>query len=87
MVPIILVDNDLFFIHQSDISLPQLTDTPSGLLTSPIPNNRQAISVGESTVPSMPSKSLGDEKPSRPDTSGLSDDDALQARLDALRRN
>jgi len=65
----------------------QLTDAPTGLtaISSPL-TNRQPVALGETLGGSHPS--AGTEKPSGENTAGagLSDEDALQARLDALRR-
>jgi charged multivesicular body protein 2A len=61
----------------------QLTDAPTGLgsMVSPLTTNRMPVALGESSGgPAPPS---GGE-PSG--SGGVSDEDALQARLDALRR-
>lgn len=64
----------------------KLTEAPSGSLTTPLTNARQAVAVGgEMEGPTPFSKSAGDDK-AAPSGAGLSDEDALQARLDALRR-
>ncbi|RDB24193.1 Charged multivesicular body protein 2a 2 [Hypsizygus marmoreus] len=66
----------------------QLTDAPTGLaaLSSPL-TNRQPVALGESHGQHGHSPRLGDEKPAGDSTgAGMSDEDALQARLDALRR-
>ncbi|KAF8892708.1 Snf7-domain-containing protein [Infundibulicybe gibba] len=64
----------------------QLSDAPTGItsVTSPLVN-RQPVALGESAGSNLPRP--GDDK-SGADTpgGGLSDEDALQARLDALRR-
>lgn len=65
----------------------QLTDAPTGIanLSSPL-INRQPVALGEGSGPHVPRS--GDDK-SGGDSSGgggMSDEDALQARLDALRR-
>jgi len=59
----------------------QLTEAPTGLgaISSPMAEGRRAIAIGE---PAGPSQS--DERPVA--DAGTSDEDALQARLDALRR-
>lgn len=55
----------------------QLTEAPVGLgaISSQATESRRAVAIGESAAPPPPH---GDE--------GISDEDALQARLDALRR-
>jgi len=65
----------------------QLTDAPSGLaVTSSLTEPRQAVALGEASGPAHgPAggrNNSGDDGPG----GGLSDEDALQARLDALRR-
>ncbi|EIN07599.1 Snf7-domain-containing protein [Punctularia strigosozonata HHB-11173 SS5] len=59
----------------------QLTDAPTGVgaVASPLTERRQAVAMGESAVP--PASQRNDVP-----GGGLSDEDALQARLDALRR-
>lgn len=58
-------------------------DTPSGLAAVSTPvASRQAVALGETSGPSHPS----DSGPGGGDTGGTPDEDALQARLDALRR-
>ena len=59
-------------------------DTPSGLVTVSTPAaSRQAVALGETAGPSHPS----DTGSGGGDTGGgTPDEDALQARLDALRR-
>ncbi|KAH8117157.1 vacuolar sorting protein DID4 [Phellopilus nigrolimitatus] len=65
----------------------QLVEAPSGSLTSPFANTRQAVAIGESEGPVSSGKGTGEEKQSGAGEGGvLSDEDALQARLDALRR-
>jgi len=60
----------------------QLTDAPTGIATASSLANRQPIALGESSGQSLqPTLGNGDSGPG-----GLSDDDTLQARLDALRR-
>lgn len=55
----------------------QLTDAPTGLaISSPLTEPRQAVPMGEGGVPHTSGDSGG----------GANDEDALQARLDALRR-
>jgi len=69
----------------------QLTDAPVGLsaISSPLLNSKQPVALGELTGPATLSRS-GDDKSSGDGSSsgggGMSDEDALQARLDALRR-
>jgi len=64
----------------------QLTDAPTGLAVSTPMASRQPVALGESAGPAA-SQGSGD-KPAGNDgpSGGLSDEDALQARLDALRR-
>jgi len=65
----------------------QLTDAPTGLATvTSLLTNRQPVALGESGV--LPPR-LGDEKTNADGSSGhgVSDEDVLQARLDALRRS
>ncbi|KAH7908022.1 vacuolar sorting protein DID4 [Hygrophoropsis aurantiaca] len=59
----------------------QLTDAPTGLgaISSTLPNSRQPIALGETVGPPHNDDRSGGE-------GGISDEDALQARLDALRR-
>lgn len=66
------------------IPFPQLVEAPSSsLYSSPLANTKQAVAIGgEAEGPSAPGRSGGEDLGG----SGLSDDDALQARLDALRR-
>lgn len=64
-------------------SLLQLMDTPSGLATVSTPmTSRQAVALGETSGPPNPS----DPGSGGGNTGGTPDEDALQARLDALRR-
>lgn len=70
------------------IALLKLTDAPTGLakLSSEL-SSRQPVALGDGPTPHTPRS--GDDKPSNGSGSGgaaLSDEDALQARLDALRR-
>jgi len=61
----------------------QLTDAPTGIATSTSPlTSQQPIALGESHGPSY----SGNDKSPGGSTRGPSDEDALQARLDALRR-
>jgi len=60
----------------------KLMDTPSGLAVSTPTVSRQAVALGETSVPSHPSNSGSGGG----DTGATPDEDALQARLDALRR-
>jgi len=69
----------------------QLAEAPSGTLTSPLTNARQPVAIGESDGPPPLNKGLGEDKGPGHGASGgggaaASDEDALQARLDALRR-
>ncbi|EJD05664.1 vacuolar sorting protein DID4 [Fomitiporia mediterranea MF3/22] len=66
----------------------QLVEAPAGSLTSPLANTRQAVALGESDGPAFPSGKGGSEDKGTGGGGGggLSDEDALQARLDALRR-
>jgi charged multivesicular body protein 2A len=71
----------------ADIYATQLTDAPVGLTTVSSPlTSRQPVALGETSGTSHPpaggDKPAGDGKAS----GGLSDEDLLQARLDALRR-
>ncbi|KAJ7109116.1 SNF7 family protein [Mycena epipterygia] len=67
----------------------QLTDAPTGLAQSAQLANRQPVALGESSGPAPPRRGVdknsgggGDGGPS----GGMNDEDALQARLDALRK-
>lgn len=61
----------------------KLIDTPGGLVSTSTPMAaRQAVALGETSAPSHPS----DSGSGGGDTGGTPDEDALQARLDALRR-
>jgi len=66
----------------------QLAEAPTGIaLTSPLTDSRQAVALGDPSGPSHPP--AGGSSGSGNDGGGgaaLSDEDALQARLDALRR-
>jgi len=68
----------------------QLTDAPTGLAVASNPlANRQAVAIGEAAGPPSTSRPSGGEQGG--DSSGgggvgMSDEDALQARLDALRK-
>jgi charged multivesicular body protein 2A len=65
---------DTFFALVTDPFRLQLTDAPTGLaMSSPLTESRQAVAIGEGGA-------SGDHG------GGTSDEDALQARLDALRR-
>ncbi|KAJ7764495.1 vacuolar sorting protein DID4 [Mycena maculata] len=68
----------------------QLTDAPTGLATSAQLANRQPVALGETAGPSPPLRGGADDKGSGGGdggpSGGMSDEDALQARLDALRR-
>jgi len=62
----------------------QLVEAPSGsLYASPLASTKQAVAVGETSVQASAGKGAGEDLGG---LGGLSDDDALQARLDALRR-
>ncbi|KAL5529379.1 hypothetical protein ACEPAG_5364 [Sanghuangporus baumii] len=67
----------------------QLVEAPSSSLAAPVANTRQPVAIGESEVDAL-SSSRGDLDNKGTGNSGggggLSDEDALQARLDALRR-
>ncbi|KDQ12266.1 hypothetical protein BOTBODRAFT_56843 [Botryobasidium botryosum FD-172 SS1] len=71
-----------------------LTETPTGLLSEPVANPRQAVAIGEAEGPAIPSRgptgggALGGSTSNLGGASkpGISDEDALQARLDNLRR-
>ena len=67
----------------------QLTDAPIGLgtMSSPLTSSRQPVALGESAGTPHPPPA-GNDKAGGDGTSGggMSDEDALQARLDALRR-
>ncbi|KAJ6455869.1 vacuolar sorting protein DID4 [Mycena sanguinolenta] len=62
----------------------KLGDTPTGLATTSI-KERQPVALGESSGPSPPAGG-GDKSGGGGIDFGASDEDALQARLDALRR-
>jgi charged multivesicular body protein 2A len=63
----------------------QLTDAPTGIATSSSPlTNRQPVALGEGSGPHGPG--FSGDKSGGDGGGGLSDEDALQARLDALRR-
>jgi len=64
--------------------LQQLTDAPTGLAVSSPLTTRQPVALGEAALLTGPSSNYsgGGDQPG----GGLSDEDALQARLDALRR-
>jgi charged multivesicular body protein 2A len=69
----------------------QLTDAPTGLgaISSPHANNRQPVALGEPAGALLPSRLVDDtavDVAIDGPNGGLSDEDALQARLDALRR-
>ena len=66
-----------------------MAEAPSGSLTSPMANTKQAVALGESEGPSFSSGRGGADDKGTSNSGGgggLSDEDALQARLDALRR-
>ncbi|KAF7338519.1 Vacuolar sorting protein DID4 [Mycena venus] len=64
----------------------QLKDTPTGMATTSRIADRQPVALGESSGPPPPSGGGGDKAPGGGVDPGASDEDALQARLDALRR-
>lgn len=67
------------------MSASQLTDTPSGLaVTSSLTEPRQAVALGDSGGPAH--HGAGGDSGAGSGGGGMSDEDALQARLDALRR-
>lgn len=71
------------------MSANQLVEAPSGTLAVPVANTRQAVAIGEADGPPLSGSRGGlDDKGggSSGGGGGLSDEDALQARLDALRR-
>jgi charged multivesicular body protein 2A len=74
------------FFARPSADFHQLTDAPTGVtaVTSPL-TNRQPVAIGES-LGQQPR--IGDDKsPSNGSgAGGMSDEDALQARLDALRK-
>ncbi|KAF8177335.1 Snf7-domain-containing protein, partial [Mycena galopus ATCC 62051] len=62
-----------------------MTAVPSGQPTKTSITNRQPVALGESSGPSPP-PGAGDKGPGGGGDPSASDEDALQARLDALRR-
>jgi charged multivesicular body protein 2A len=69
----------------SDLLHTQLADTPTGIAVSSPLTSRQPVALGEisgSAAPQSGDRSGGNDGSG----GGLSDEDALQARLDALRR-
>ncbi|THH09173.1 hypothetical protein EW146_g8763 [Bondarzewia mesenterica] len=65
----------------------QLTDAPTGLATvSPFTEKRQVVALGEGGGASSGAPKSGGDSEGGSGGGGLSDEDALQARLDALRR-
>jgi len=68
-------------------STQQLTDAPTGLgvISSPLAS-RQAVALGETTGVSHLARADDENVSGEGTSSGLSSEDALQARLDALRR-
>lgn len=66
----------------------KLTDAPTGLgaISTPLVNSRLPVALGESTGTSHTSRGADDNTGVDGPGGGLSDEDALQARLDALRR-
>lgn len=75
----------LYLLAKGPANTGQLTDTPTGLA---VPNttaaNRLPVALGEGAGPSV--RTEGGSGTSGPETTNMSDEDALQARLDALRR-
>jgi len=66
----------------------QLTDAPTGIATTSSPlANRQPIALGESSPLAHPHSADTTSSGDTVGTGGMSDEDALQARLDALRRS
>lgn len=61
----------------------QLTDTPTGITVASTLSTKQPVALGETTSPSQP---RGGDDGGGNAPSNISDDDAFQARLDALRR-
>ncbi|KAF9562130.1 vacuolar sorting protein DID4 [Agrocybe pediades] len=67
----------------------QLTDAPVGIAATSTPLlSKQAVALGETVATSNPGRSNTDSANADPSALGgaMSDEDALQARLDALRR-
>lgn len=63
----------------------QLSDAPAGTLSAPITESRQAVAIGEHGGPPASSRNNSNEAPNG--SGGFtSEEDALQARLDNLRR-
>ena len=72
------------YISGSLITTVQLSDAPSGLaVSSPLTEPRQAVAIGGPSGHAPSSGAGGRSESTAPD---MSDEDALQARLDALRR-
>ena len=72
-------------IFETLISCPQLQEAPTGLaITSSLTEPRQAVALGEGGGASSGGGSGGASGGGG--GGGMSDEDALQARLDALRR-
>jgi charged multivesicular body protein 2A len=66
----------------------QLSDTPTGLgvISAPLVGNRQPVALGETAGIAHPARIDDDKVRGDGMSGGISDEDALQARLDALRR-
>ena len=61
------------------------TDAPNSTIAAPLANQKQAVALGEAEGPASSFRNTkSDDNPGG--NSGVSDEDALQARLDALRR-
>ncbi|KIK08126.1 hypothetical protein K443DRAFT_672608 [Laccaria amethystina LaAM-08-1] len=66
----------------------QLTDAPTGIATTSSPlANRQPIALGDSSASAHPHTADTTSSGNTVGAGGMSDEDALQARLDALRRS
>lgn len=67
----------------------QLSDAPAGVLAAPVAESRQPVAIGEhGGGPTVSSRSLNsNDGPSKTPGGFTSEEDALQARLDNLRRN
>lgn len=66
----------------------QLTDAPTGIATTSSPlANRQPVALGDSNPSAHPNSADTTSSGDTVGAGGMSDEDALQARLDALRRS
>ncbi|PPQ65103.1 hypothetical protein CVT24_003064 [Panaeolus cyanescens] len=63
----------------------KLTDAPTGLATASTLANKQPVAIGELSGPSPPARTDSGTA-NNSSSNNMSDEDALQARLDALRR-